>query len=294
MNKVKNTQRLKELLYVTIGALLLGISINSILLQNKIVAGGANGVSIILNNLFEWNVAIILYSINIPLLIICYFLLGKEVFLKTVYGSMIYPFFVGITASVPILTNNLLLGAIYGGVTTGVGLGLVFWGNASTGGTAILAQILNKYFHISLGLAIFILDSVIIMTAMLVFNTNLVLYSLICLFIIGRVIDMVQVGFIRSKTILIISEKYMVINEMLIRDQNKGTTLIPMQGGYANNKSKMIMAVIYDKDFHKIKESILDIDEMAFIVALNASEVSGRGFSLKKITENYGVESNSI
>ncbi|WP_207653225.1 YitT family protein [Peptostreptococcus faecalis] len=292
MNYVKNTQKLKDFLYVTAGTLLIGIAINSVLLHNKIIAGGAKGVSIILNSLYGWNVSLVLFSINIPLLIICYFLLGKKIFFKTAYGSLAFPLFVGLTSGIPILTQDLMLGSIYGGIITGLGLGLVFLGNASTGGTAILAQILNKYFNISLGTAVFSIDSMVVMSALIAFNKTIVMYSLICLFIIGRVVDAVQVGFVGVKTILIISESYVTINEILIKVQKKDTTLIPMEGGYASHKGKMIMAVIYDKDFNRVKKSVLDIDEKAFIVTLNASEVSNKSLSLKKITENYVSKGN--
>ena len=150
MNKFFTAQRLKDTAYVTVGAFILAISINAVLLPNKLVAGGANGISIVINYVFGISPAIVLYAINIPLLVLCFLLLGKEVGVKTIYGSLIYPFFVGITSGMPVLTHNIFLAALFGGIITGAGLGLVFRGNASTGGTAIISQIVNKYFKLSL------------------------------------------------------------------------------------------------------------------------------------------------
>ena len=128
MNKFFTAQRLKDTAYVTVGAFILAISINAVLLPNKLVAGGANGISIVINYVFGISPAIVLYAINIPLLVLCFLLLGKEVGVKTIYGSLIYPFFVGITSGMPVLTHNIFLAALFGGIITGAGLGLVFRG----------------------------------------------------------------------------------------------------------------------------------------------------------------------
>ncbi|MEI5990206.1 YitT family protein [Enterococcus termitis] len=287
-------QQIQDTLYVTIGSLILAISINSVLLPNKIVAGGANGISVVINYLFGLNPALVLYAINLPLLVLCFLLLGKEVGIKTIYGSLIYPFFVGITTHLPVLTHDIFLATIFGGLLTGIGLGLEFRGNASTGGTAIISQIVNKYFKISLGVSILFVDGLVILSALYVFDTDTVLFSLICLYIIGRVVDMVQVGFVRSKNVMIISPKYAEIKEKILVDMDKGLTMIPIEGGYQKHPSMLMMTVISEKDFAKIKENIMAIDEEAFIVSMNASEVFGRGFSLKKIAEDYGIESNNL
>lgn len=290
MKKQEQVKRLKETLYVTLGAFILAISVNLIFLPNQIVAGGASGLSIVLNELFGWNVALTLYAINIPLLILCFLLLGKDVGLKTIYGSLINPFFIAITGSLPPLTNNIFLATLYGGVLTGIGLGLVFRGNASTGGSAIISQIVNKYFKISLGVSVFVVDGFVIATALFVFTKDTVLFSLISLFIIGRVIDRVQVGVLRSKNLFIISDKYEAIHQIFIKELDKGVTLLPIEGGYTQKQGKIIMTVIPEKEFMAIKEAILAIDETAFFVALDASEVNGRGFSVKRMMEDYSVE----
>lgn len=247
-------------------------------------------MSIVLNDLFGWNVALTLYALNIPLLIICFIFLGKEVGLKTIYGSLVNPFFVWLTASLPPLTDNIFLASLYGGLLTGLGLGLVFRGNASTGGSAIVTQIMSKYTNMSLGVAIFVVDGIVIATALLAFPTDTVLFSVISLFIIGRVVDSIQVGMSRSKNLFIISSKHEEIHQLFIHKLDKGITLLPIEGGYTNHPGKLIMAVIPEMDFAKVKEEILSIDETAFFVSLNASEVNGRGFSLKRIMEDYSVE----
>ncbi|GGI66229.1 membrane protein [Enterococcus alcedinis] len=287
---MKINQRVQDTMYVTLGAFVLALAVNIVYLPNQIVAGGASGLSIILNSLFGWDVAMTLYAINVPLLVLCFLLLGKEVGLKTIYGSLVNPFFIWLTASVPPLTNNIFLAALYGGILTGLGLGLVFRGNASTGGSAIVTQIVSKYFNMSLGVAVFIVDGIIIAGALFAFPKDTVLFSVISLFIIGRVVDRIQVGMSRSKNLFIISKKYEAIHTLFIKELDKGVTLIPIEGGFSKDAGNLLMTVIPERDFVQVKEAILAIDEAAFFVSLDASEVNGRGFSLKRIMEDYSVD----
>lgn len=279
MKKLKK-QYLIDLLFVLAGSFALALSINLLLKPNELVAGGANGVSIILEKLFGWPLAASLYAMNIPLLILCFWLLGKEVGMKTILGSMIYPFFVGLTSGLPALTVNPLLASVFGGVITGIGLGLVFKGHASTGGTAIISQIVHKYAKIPLGTAVMFVDGLIILTAFFVFPADKVLYALICLFIIGRVIDLVQVSFNLSKNVLIISNKSPEVAKMIMATMDRGVTRIPITGGFNESEQQMLMCVLPEADFALLKENVLEIDPNSFVVAMSASEVMGRGFSL--------------
>lgn len=104
---------------------------------------------------------------------------------------------------------------------------------------------------------------------------------------------MIQVGLVRSKNVMIISPKYVAIQERLLRELDKGVTLVPIEGGYRNAKGMLLMTVIREKDFPRLKEAILEIDEEAFLISMSASEVYGKGFSLKKVADSYGVEATN-
>lgn len=132
---------------VTVGAFIAAIGFNSFFLENHIASGGVVGLAVSLKALFGWNTGNFVMISNFPLLIACWLFLGKETFVKTVYGSWIYSIFVKLTEGVPNLTDNPLLAALFGGIICGFGLGVVFWGNSSTGGTGIITQILHKYTH---------------------------------------------------------------------------------------------------------------------------------------------------
>ena len=163
-------KRLKDLSLVTIGALIGAIGFNTMFLENNIASGGVGGLAISMNALFGWEPSTFVLFANIPLMVLCFFLLGKETFLKTIYGAWIFPTFISLTEPLPTLTTNPLLAALFGGIILGFGIGLVFQGNSSTGGTGILIQILNKYTPLPLGLLMALVDGLIVGIGFIAFD----------------------------------------------------------------------------------------------------------------------------
>lgn len=272
----------KDCLFVTVGAFLIALGINVFFLPNHIVSGGMNGVSIVVNYLTGLAPATFLFLSNIPLLILSLLFLGKDTTLKTIYGALALPFFIYLTASLDPITKTPLLAALFGGIVTGVGLGVVFKGNASTGGTAILSQIVHKYIKIPLGLAVAIVDGTVILSAFITFTPDATMYSLMSLFVISRMIDLVQTGFNRSKNVWIISEKANELQKMILKDLDQGVTAVPTIGGYNEREQLMLMCVLPEKKFPQLKELVLTLDPNAFVVCESANEVMGLGFSLRE------------
>lgn len=182
-------ERIKDFISVTLGSVVMAIGFNSFFLENNIVSGGVGGLAIALNALLRWSPSDFVLYCNIPLLIICWFFLGKSVFIKTVYGAIIYPLCIKLTAGLPNLTENPLLAAIFGGIILGFGLGLVFLGNSSTGGTGILIQFIHKYTPLSLGLTMAIIDGIIVGLGFVAFDTDTVMYSIIALMTITYIVN---------------------------------------------------------------------------------------------------------
>lgn len=251
-------------------------------MPNHIVSGGVSGLSVVLNYQFGWQPSVLLFAINVPLLILCFVCFGVQAGLKTILGSMILPVYVALTSQWSPITDNPLLAALFGGILAGLGIGIVFKGNASTGGTGIIALIIHKYLRLPMGGSVALIDGLIVLSALLVFNVETVMYSLISLFIISRVIDLVQVGFNRSKNVMIISTSIEEIKKQILTELDRGVTNIAVRGGYGNNEQEMLMCVIPEREFNQLKETVLEIDSHAFVVVMSASEVMGRGFSLLK------------
>lgn len=263
---------------VTIGAFIAAIGFNSFFLENNIASGGVVG----LKALFGWNTGNFVMISNFPLLIACWLFLGKETFVKTVYGAWIYSIFVKLTEGVPNLTDNPLLAALFGGSICGFGLGVVFWGNSSTGGTGIITQILHKYTPLPLAVAMTIVDGCSVAMGFVAFDIDTVMYSIIALITIGYVVNSMQLGVTSSRNIMIVSPKNDLIKHYISTKADRGVTEIPVTGGYSGENHTMLMTTVSRQEVPRLEKNIQKIDETAFIVVMPATQVMGRGFSLKK------------
>ncbi len=271
--------RFSDTLFIVIGTLFVAFGFNAFLLPNRIVSGGINGLTIILYETLHLTPSIVLFLVNFVLLTLSFFLLGKEVFLKSILGSFLVPLFVSLLHGVALSPIEPILAAIFGGITVGLGVGLVFLGKGSTGGTALIALIVQKYIPIKLGIILGICDGLVILSALFVFDVQAVLFALIALYLTSRMVDTVQVGPESSKNVMIISNDYKKIREQIISDLDLGATLISIEGGLNLEEKKMIMVVIQEDQFIALKQAILDIDEEAFVVVTSAHEVVGKGFT---------------
>ncbi|GAA5417209.1 hypothetical protein Pryu01_02272 [Paraliobacillus ryukyuensis] len=267
-----------EYSFVIIGSFFVAIGFNLFLLPNNVASGGVSGISTITKAVFDWEPSIVQWLLNIPLFVAGLLILGRNFGVKTLIGTVILPFFVFLTSDMEPATLDPLLGAIFGGMSVGVGIGIVFRGKASTGGIDLAAQLLHKYIPLPLGICVALFDGMIVFTATLVFSVEQGLYALIGLFVTSRTIDFVQVGFNRSKNVMIITEHVEQVRQVILDDVDRGVTVWDGQGGYTNESRKIIMCVIAQNEFNKVTQMVKRIDPGAFIVTMNASEVLGEGF----------------
>ena len=272
----------KDVVYVVTGSFLLAYSFQVFLLPNDIISGGIASLSIILYEILGLSPALIQYAFNIPLLILSYFLLGKDVAFKTILGSMLYPLFTGLISSLQPLTTDQMLASIFGGIVTGIGVGLVYKGKGSTGGTSTIAQLIAKYTGVTLGNATLMADGIIIVIGFFTFDLEAILFGVISLVAASKMIDVVLVGGTTSKTVLIISDETDVIRQEILDNFERGVTLLDARGGYQNESKEMMMVVISEREITAMQEMIVKHDDDAFVVFMSASDVLGRGFSLEK------------
>lgn len=273
---------LADYLYIIIGCMIVALSFQWFLLPNNIVSGGVTGLSIVANAFYQWSPAVFQYALNIPLLVLCFLLLGKAVGYKTILGSLLLPFFLSFLGQVSPATNDPILASLFGGVFTGIGLGIIFRAKGSTGGTSIVVQILHRYARLPFGVSTILVDGSVVFTALIVFDTETVMYSVISLFITSRTIDLVQLGFNRNKNVFIISDSPINIKHEILHTLERGITNLGVRGGFDDAEKEMLMVVIPEREFTLLKETVLEADPDAFVVATSASEVLGRGFSLHK------------
>lgn len=264
---------------VLLGSFMIAIGFNLFLLPNEVASGGVAGISTILNSVFGLNPAIVQWAINMPLFVLGIFILGKNFGLKTFVGTIAVPLFVELSSTWSPATPDPLLGAIFGGMACGVGIGIVFRGKGSTGGIDLAAQILHKYVPLPFGVCIALFDGIIVLAATLVFSVEQGLYALIGLFVTSRTIDLVQVGLSSSKNLMIITDHVEPVRQALLNQVDRGVTVWQAEGGYTKEERRMIMCVVNQNEFSRTSQIIKLIDPKAFIVVMNASEVIGEGFS---------------
>lgn len=202
----------------------------------------------------------------------------KKFGIKSFIGTITLPFFVILTESWDPWTLNPLLGAIFGGIVVGLGIGLVFKGNASTGGTDLLAQIITKYTGLTLGTSVLLIDGLIAVSAAIVFDLEKGLYALIGLYVTTKTIDIVQLGFSQSKMVYIITQKETDVRDAIYKEINRGITRLPAFGGYTGEERPVLMVVVYQTEFTRLKQVLKTVDPQAFVIVSDAYEVLGEGF----------------
>lgn len=271
--------RIKRYISLVIGLLLISIAFNLFLLPNNIVFGGVSGLSIITKKLLGWQPSIFILASSLLLLILSYFVLGKEKTTASVFGSIMFPIFVNLTANISniikIDNSELLLSAVFGGILYGLGAGLVFKAGFTTGGTDIINQIISKYRKVSMGNAMLMSDGLIVFCGVFVFGITKLMYALIVVYIIGLLTDRVLLGISDSKAFYIIAEKDEEIKDYVLNYLNHGVTIFDAKGGYSKAKEKVLLCVVPTKEYFKLKEGIHEIDKSAFFVVTDAYEVFG-------------------
>lgn len=273
---------------ILIGSFILASGFVLFITPYKIVPGGVYGIAIVLHYVLGTPVGMTALSMDIPLTLIGIRILGPRFGYKTVVGFLLTAVFVdGITyfyGNEPLVTDEPLLSSIFGGVFLGVGLGLIFKAKATSGGTDIIAMITSKYTKLPVGQLLIYVDSVIVLIGLLVFQDwKIPLYSLIVIFITGRVIDTILQGVNYDKTIFIVSDKHQEIRDKIINDLNRGGTFIKGLGMFNGDERTIIFTVVNRREMAMLQEFIHQIDTRAFVTVINANEILGEGF--KSLTE---------
>lgn len=269
-----------EYTLITIGSILTALSLVLFTVPNKIAAGGVSGIATILFHLFGFKVGIVILLINIPLFVTAIYVLGGSIGFKTLWGIIVMSLAVDLlTPFLNPVTNEVILASIYGGVLGGIGIGIVFRGGGTTGGTDLIATLISYFFpQLSIGQGLFLIDGLVIALAGIVFNVELALYATITIFISAKIIDIIQEGFNISKSVFIISDKSIIIKDQIIQKMHRGVTAIKGYGGYSGKNKDILLVTINRAEITKLKNLIQNIDQDAFVIMNEANEVLGEGF----------------
>lgn len=274
-------RHIRNYLGITLGAVLTAIALNMFLIPNKVAAGGVSGFATVLHYLLGLPVGMTMLALNIPLFLLSVKILGAKFGANTLFGAAVLSLAIDLSAPyTPVLTTDLFLSSLYGGVLAGVGMGLVFRFKGTTAGTDLLAAIINKLFKVSVGQALLSVDFFVIAFAGLAFaSAELSLYALISLFVTSQIIDLIQEGPSTSKAFFIVSGEPDAVARKIMEELDRGVTFLQGRGGYTGESRDVLFCVVTTSEVTKLKDIVNSIDGKAFVIVADVHDVLGEGFT---------------
>lgn len=279
-----NNAKIREIVEITAGVVIMSAGFYFFLLPLNLVIGGVMGVSVLIQDIMP--VSLFMYIANFVLLMIGFAVLGKVFFVKTAYATLLSPTIIWILEkTVPadyfmkfMTESPLLIGASFGGIFLGIGLGIVIRNNATTGGIDVVQNIMHKYMHISFSTAMYITDGAIIFIAMII-DFQLGLYAVGAMMISGLLIDRLSIEGKAGYTVFIVTEKTDLMQQSIYDKLERGITKMKVIGGYSKQEKEMIVCTVDRQQLYIFKNIIKNTDPKAFTFVTKTKEALGEGFS---------------
>lgn len=280
MKKVKDQLNVMRILGILAGSFLIAVSINLFLAPHNLLSGGASGVALIVQYVSGINSGIVLLLINVPIFILGLREIDKDFTIVSLIGMLSLSFFMFITQNLETFKfiPDITASSIYGGLLSGIGIGLVMRMRASTGGVDIISVILKRRFEIKIATVSFMINIVIVMIGGLITNPTLAIYTLISLFITSKVVDKILVGLDHKKMLFIVTDQEEEIAEQLMKTIKRGVTYLDGEGAYSNKKKRIIYCIVNSRQLAKVKQIVTQIDPKSFVSVTEISEIQGNGF----------------
>ncbi|WP_312475789.1 YitT family protein [Neobacillus sp.] len=276
--------KVKNILFILLGAAIMSFGLVNFNMQNKLAEGGFTGITLIFYFLINWDPSYTNLLLNIPLFFIGWKILGRNAFLYTIFGTVGVSIFLWIFQRFPIdmpLQSDLTLAALFAGVFTGIGLGIIFRFGGTTGGVDIIARLVQKYVGWNMGKTMFIFDAVVIALSLFTYlNYKEAMYTLVAVFVGARVIDFMQEGAYSARGAMIISEKNEQIAKKIMDDMERGVTALRGYGSYTKSEREVLYCVVAKNEIMRLKNLITSVDPHAFISISIVHDVHGEGFTL--------------
>lgn len=275
-------KRVWKVFLIVLGSALYGFCFQAFLFPNNIVSGGVTGIAMIINAFTHWPIGMMVIVMNVPLFLIAWRHFGLDFLLGSLLGMALSSAFVDLFAVTGlVLTREPMLASIIGGVIKGFSLGMIYYYGATTGGIDIVAKLLRQRFsQLNFGTIVLILDAAIILGyALIIGNYDSAMYSVIAMFVVTKVIDLVLYGMDNSCTCHIISERSEELTkELTSGHMHRGVTILQGEGAYSHKQKHVILCVIKRNQIPELRRTIRDLDPNAFVIVTDAKNVFGRGF----------------
>ena len=284
MNKESAFLFLKNNLIWLLGCSLYSLGVNCFAVPNEIAQSGMTGAAVIINYLFHTPVGITNFVINIPLLVLMFLFLGKKMLARTLWVTVVLSAALDIFgAFMPVYQGDMILASLFCGLLEGAGLGLIMITGATSGGTDIVAKLINKRWpHLSVGSMVMVADAIIVIMGMIVFRSiESGLYAIIVIFVSSRVIDSMIYGTGNGKMLMIVTEKADEISKAIISTTKRGVSILPAKGAYTGKDKSILLCVARKNEIANIIKTVKATDEKTFIIVSEANEILGQGFTQK-------------
>ena len=271
---------------ITLGIFLMAAGFYYFMVPYNLITGGIGGLAIVIQELFQFDVLVLVYVFNVSFLLLGWLVYGTSFFLKTILGSLVYPVALTMFALLEIeyallpITDDLLLAVIFSAVLMGGGFGLVIRHGGTTGGADIPIKIIYDYFKIPFSTAVYIVDGTIVVLGTLVFGLEIGMYSVVAVFLIGFISDYVVTGGTKTISINIITDHAEAVKELIYQRTERGVSMIPITGGYSKSNKTMLLCVAFKKEYYLVIQAVHEIDKKAFVFVNTSSEVLGEGFDV--------------
>ncbi|PJN90023.1 YitT family protein [Bacillus sp. mrc49] len=276
--------KLKNTLFILFGAGIFAFGLVHFNMQNNLAEGGFTGLTLIIYQLVGINPSYSNLVLNIPLFLIGWKYLGRTSFLYTLIGTVGLSVWLWVFEKYQInidLGGDLMLVALFAGVFVGVGLGIIFRYGGTTGGVDIIARFAHRYLGMGMGRTMFIFDAIVIGLSILTYlNYRQAMYTLVAVFIGARVIDFMQEGAYAARGAMIISEKNQEIAEKIMKDMERGVTVLRGYGSFTRNDREVLYCVVAKNELVRLKNAITSVDPHAFVSVSEVHDVLGEGFTL--------------
>lgn len=277
-----NKQMIKEYLLIAIGTFIVTMGVYYFMVPQNLATGGVSGLTIVLNNYIPLPISAINFILNAILLIIGFIFIGKDFGGKTIFSVGMFTFFMFIMenlfpATKPV-TNEILLNLMCGIIITAMGLSIVFNQNSSTGGTDIIAKILNKYFNLDMGMGLMAADIIVVIFAFFTYGIEIGIIGAFGWFLNGLVVNYFINGFSIKREVVIITRKPLDTKKFIFSKIDRGVTVYKAEGGYTNEHKDIIVTIVAKNEYFILKKELKNIDPEAFVIVRNVFEVIGHGF----------------
>ena len=269
--------QLKNIIFLTVGAMITAFALESFLVPNNIIDGGVIGISMIASHITKWNLGLLILILNTPFIIMAFKKMGGKFVVQTAFANIILAVFLNIFHHYKV-THDLLLATVFGGIILGLGVGIILKHEGSLDGTEMLSLVVSKKLGVSVGEFIMGINVFIYLAAGKVFSWESAMYSIMTYFIASKVIDTVMEGFNSSKSVRIISDNASAIGEQLIERLDISVTYLQAIGGYTGQDKDLIYCVISRLELPKMIDIIKEIDPKAFVSVVDVHEVYGGRF----------------